>query len=212
MASDVDICNMALGHLAHGATISSFSPPDGSVEAGYCSRFYKMARAAAIEAGSWSFARERANLVQTTNPSSVWTYAYARPSNCLRPLRVLPLNSVSIFTMDDSGAMMLDPNESNSASFEIEDDIILSNEPNAVLYYLKDVTDSAKFTPTFVMGLSYLLGSMLAGPIITGTAGMSKADSLMKMGLSLLTHGNTLDARSGADNSVYVASHLRARA
>ena len=41
MASDVDICNMALSHLGARAQISAIVPPDGSVEAGYCARFHR---------------------------------------------------------------------------------------------------------------------------------------------------------------------------
>ena len=50
MASDVDVCNLALAHLGDEATVASISPPEGSAQAGHCARFYPMARDSASSA------------------------------------------------------------------------------------------------------------------------------------------------------------------
>ena len=49
MASEVDICNLALGHLGDNATVASLNPPEGSVQAQHCARFYPIARDALLE-------------------------------------------------------------------------------------------------------------------------------------------------------------------
>ena len=38
MASEVDICNLALAHLGDAATVSSINPPEGSIQAAMVER------------------------------------------------------------------------------------------------------------------------------------------------------------------------------
>lgn len=201
MASEVDLCNQALGHIGSDAVVSSIDPPDGSVEAGHCARFLPIARRALIELSLPNWAKRREQLSEVDNPSTVWQFAYALPSECIKPLRVLQtgafagyLPSGAIF---DQWASQVDVllEEQGSAHFEIETDaegalILLTNEPTAVLLYLRDVQDPGKFTPAFQAALGEMLGSYLAGPIIKGTEGMRVAKALRDMA--------TLDARSAA--------------
>ena len=177
MASVVQICNMALSHIGSEAIVSSISPPDGSVEAGYCATFYDMARTEMLEPGSWAFSLKRATLAQVTNPSTVWAYAYAKPADCQRVLRLLrPSIAVTVFTQD----RMLEPHtdDRDSAPFDIEGEVILTNQPEAVLVYVQDVTDSTKFPASFTSALSYLLASYLAGPVIKGSEGIKIGDAM----------------------------------
>ena len=71
MANPVEICNLALSHLGSSATVSAIAPPDGSVEAGYCARFYGMARQLSLTAFTWQFALKRVALAEVTNTSTV---------------------------------------------------------------------------------------------------------------------------------------------
>ena len=59
MASVVDICNLALGHLGDPATVSSIDPPEGSAQAQHCARFYPIARDSLLEMHSWNFSTYR---------------------------------------------------------------------------------------------------------------------------------------------------------
>lgn len=176
MPSVVQICNMALSHIGSEARVSSITPPDGSVEAGYCATFYDLARTELLEPGSWAFSLSRATLAQVTNPSTAWAYAYAKPSDCLRVLRILrPNTAVTVFTQDQA-----DPHidDRTSAQFDIEGETILTNEPDAVVVYVRDVTDTARFSASFTSAFSYLLSSYLAGPIIKGNEGVRVGDGM----------------------------------
>lgn len=53
--------------------------------------------------------------------------------------------------------------------------ILLTNVHDAVLRYTTLVEDTTKFSPLFVLALSHLLASMLAGPILKGDAGTTAA-------------------------------------
>ena len=56
MATEVDICNLALAHLGDDATIASLSPPEGSAQAEKAARFYPIARNTLLEMHTWNFA------------------------------------------------------------------------------------------------------------------------------------------------------------
>ena len=192
MASVVQLCNMALSHIGSEARVASITPPDGSVEAGYCATFFDMARTEMLEPGTWAFSLKRAALAQVDNESTAWAYAYALPSDCLRALR-LPASRLpsTVFTQD---TVVIEPHDQSSRAFDIEGAVLRTNEPDAVLLYVRDVTDSGQFTPSFTSALSYLLASYLAGPIIKGDTGAKAAAELRKVALSLSTQAATSDA------------------
>lgn len=167
MASSVTISNMALSHIGASARVSSISPPDGSVLAGHCDTFYAHCRQELLELGSWKFALRRVALAElSSNPSLVWGYAYALPSQCLMPRRVL-----------QAGAKP----DSESAAFTVEGETLFTDQDEAQLLYIEDVTDPTKFTAEFVSSLSFLMASYLAGPVIKGTEGARMAVAMRQM-------------------------------
>jgi hypothetical protein len=211
MASDVQICNMALSHIGSEARVSSISPPDGSVEAGACATFYDMARTEMLEPGTWAFSLKRVALAQLTNPSTVWAYAYAKPSNCLRPLRVLrPSIAITVFTQD----LVVEPHtdDRDSAPFDLEGEMILTNEPDAVLVYVQDVTDSTKFPASYTSALSYLLASYLAGPILKGNEGVRTGDAMRQRAMAIADVSATASANASSAESLPQPTLLAVRA
>lgn len=199
MASEVDICNAALSHIGEGATVAAINPPENSVEAMHCARFYPMARDAMLEAHAWRFNTKRADLAELAdNPQeAIWGFAYQLPNLCLRPLRVLQPD-----TSDDF----------KGQPFEVETDtdgslILFTNVEDAVLVYCAKVTDTAKFSPSFTIALGILVGHFLAGPITK--------DLKLKAGLyqAYLAAGGppiqaaALDANA-RKNTGYGANHL----
>lgn len=212
MASAVDICNEALSHIGADAVVTSISPPDGSVEAGHCARFYPIARRTAMEAHPWTFAKIRVALAEVTNDSDLWQYAYAKPSDCIRPLRViqqLSMAGVTVFTQDDIPAI---PGENGSADYEIEGDVIRTNEPDAVLLYVRDVTDTTKFTPAFTSGVGMLLAGYLSGPIIKGLDGMKIGQAWTQSGMAALDRAATIDANASSERAEHQPHGIQARA
>ncbi len=210
MASVQDICNIALSHLGSDAIVSAISPPDGSVEAGHCARFYPIARQTMIEMTQPSFARARALLAEVANESTVWSYAYAKPTSCIKPLRVLTLApGLTVFNQDEVTVLA---NEGGSADYDIEGDVIFTNEAEATLVYLRDITDTSKFSPTIVTGLGYLLASFLAGPLIKGDAGAKAGQGFHKLAQEWLGSAATSNANmSSIINGAQVPASLLAR-
>lgn len=206
MASVVQICNMALSHIGSEARVTSISPPDGSVEAGLCAVFYDQARTEMLEPGAWNFALKRETLAALTNDSNVWAYAYAKPSDCMRPLRVLrPTPGVTVFTQD---SVALQADDRDSADFDVEGDVIYSNEPDAVLVYVRDVVDTSKFPPSFTGALSFILASYLAGPIIKGNEGAKFADGMRQRAFNAAELAATANANASSTSSHEHATSL----
>lgn len=78
-----DICNLALDLLAE-APIADLSE-DRRI-ARWCDRNYDTARDSLLRKAPWRFAVRLAELSAATPPIFGWTYAYALPADCLRPL------------------------------------------------------------------------------------------------------------------------------
>lgn len=110
--SEVDICNLALSHIGDTAAVASIRPPDSSLQAQLCARFYPVARNALLEMGAWGFATRRVLLALVTNPTlaiaqsidpnanrGTWRFAYALPSAVINVLAVLPGEAVDDYEM-----------------------------------------------------------------------------------------------------------------
>lgn len=205
MASNVDVCNMALSLIGSDAIVSSIDPVDGSIEAGHCARFLKQARTEMLDAYTWRWSATRVALALVPNPSLTWGYAYGLPSNMLSPTRVL----TGGFTSPYEAALL---NERSTADFEIEGSTLLTNEPNAVLLYTVDVADLTAWSPGSITALSYLLASFLAGPLIKGDAGASVGGKMRQIAVKLGAAAMAKDANSGAEPAFDMASSIRARA
>lgn len=183
MASDVEICNLALSHLGDTATVASIEPPEGSAQAEHCARFYPVARDALLEMHAWNFATRRAVAAELLNTWAQWQHAYAKPADCLRIIAVMHKDAPDDYSVSVAsskvGITVAEP-----FVVEIGDDlqdVILTNQESAAVRYIARVVDSAKFSPLFVMALSHYLASMLAGPLIKGAEGKAEAKAQLQL-------------------------------
>lgn len=198
MASKVDIWNTALSHIGHKANIAD--PDETSAEANHCRRYYPIAVNVALERHAWSFATRRVQLAVVANPVEHWMFAYSRPNLCIKERAVLPPQCT-----DDKHEQPFAV-ESN----EDGDILILTNMENAVLKYTTVVEDTNKFSPLFVLAVSYDLASLLVGPI--------PKDVRLKKAMSdwaayWTAEAAAADANASMSNSYrdFTPSHLAAR-
>ncbi len=172
MASDVDICNLALSFLGDDASISSISPPESSIQSLYCSRFYPIARNSLLELHNWSFASKREVLSQVENNNMQWSYAYALPADMMKAISVLPQNFGIEYT--DLVPYIIEQNDETI-------DILFTNQTDALLRYQSYVNDPNKFSALFQISLAWHLASMLAGVIIKGDEGQAQSKRCAQM-------------------------------
>ena len=204
MATEVDICNLALAHLGDDATIASLNPPEGSAQAEKAARFYPIARNTLLSMHTWNFAAKRGNLALTTNSLDQWDYAYIAPSDMMSPVAIISPSSQNDYATrmsagDTPGnltanhAPTIVAGQYTPQQFAIEGDLIYTNQENAMLRYQSKITDTSIFSDLFVITLSWHLASMLAGPIIKGDQGMAEAKRCTQMMMGYLSSAKQAD-------------------
>lgn len=219
MASEIDICNIALGHLGDTAEVTSIDPPDGSAQAVHCRRFYPMARDALLEMHPWGFSTRRIQLALLSSGFPEWTYAYAQPADAINILEVLPSDATDDYSQPSTTATLAGYSVPGSYvpqpfSCEVDADgnsVIYTDQEDAVLRYTAVVTDTSKFSPLFVTALGYLLGSMLAGPIIKGEAGAAESKRLLQLAYAWLAKATASDANQRKINPTHNVSWMSGR-
>lgn len=201
MASDVDICNLALSFIGDDASVSSISPPEGSQQAEHCARFFPIARDGLLQMHNWNWASRRVAMSQTTPTVAQWQYAYALPADLMTIVSVIPADAQDDYAIaywpSDQPAWLhnyspvLAAGQYVPQKYAVETkadgtSVLYCNIENAVLRYQARVTDTAQFPALFVTALSWHLASMLAGPVMKGDAGAAMALNCIKqMGLYL---------------------------
>jgi hypothetical protein len=199
MASEVDICNLALAHLGDSATVASLNPPEGSAQAEHCARFYPIARDSLLEMHTWGFATRRVSLALLGSGWPEWNYSYAQPSDAINIIAVLPPDASDDYSIGAANVPAAAGGSYVPQAFSCEVDgdgnaVILTDQADAVLRYTSVVTDTTKFSPLFTVALSWHLASMLAGPLIKGDAGAAEAKRCAAMMQSYLLKAKESDA------------------
>jgi hypothetical protein len=178
--TETEICNQALGLIGTDNNITSLT--QHSEEARNARVYYNQTRLEAITSVPWGFTRREVSLnlleAKTGTPeneddntlqdtSNSWNYTYAYPTNCVKPLFIIPTDSGIV------GGQYV-----NSGDFrEVQDTIvpyvegvksmvdgtfpriINTDKASALLVYQADVSETQFFPPDFVSVLVHLLAS-----------------------------------------------------
>lgn len=148
-SSTTQIANLALSKIT-GTRIEALT--EDSKEARWCNELYGTARDYVTEAGLWRHAKHTLTLEQVTNDrTDDYTYAYNRPSDCFKLMRIL---------CSTSG---FDPRW--IIRFECEADTIYTDEPLARGVYIRQITDVTKFVPSFTDAVAWYLAHLLVTPL-----------------------------------------------
>lgn len=207
MASEVDLCNVALGHLGDAATVSSISPPEGSAQAEHCARFYPIARDALLATHAWGFATRRATPAQHNANVPGWQFSYAQPNNTVNILAVLGPDDPDPMAgrIEATGHPYVC--ESNSTGTPT----IYCNVPKAVIHYIHRETNPDRFPALFATALTWQLASMLAGPLIKGESGMNEAKRCSAMAEVYIGQAWAADSNQRRVDIVHTPAWIAAR-
>lgn len=184
MATEVDICNLALARLGDRATVSSIDPPEGSAQADHCARFYPIARDAILGAHPWRFAVKRATLPKMADaPVGEPASYFGLPSDCIR---VVAVHCVGLENLPP----MLRFYE-RTPDYRIEQvggaSTLVCEAENVWIEYVSSKTPAANFPSDFSDCLAWLLASYLAGTVIPGSSGIQVSANLMQYYQKTLT-------------------------
>lgn len=139
MRSIVDLCNLALSHLAQGYVINEITEP--TKPANLCNTYYPICRRELLDnEHQWTFAVKRVRL----NVDAGYEFGTAY---------VLPSDKVRLFQLE------------SGSHYYIEGNYLFTDDPAPILRYVHDVKDLALMPDSFKTALSYLLAGRIAGPL-----------------------------------------------
>ena len=206
-STETDICNLALAALGDEATVVSIDPPEGSAQADHCAQWYPLARDTVLESHDWKFASRRAAGAMLTTSVAPWGYAYAKPNKALRVRAVLPAGASSNY---NQGVI------ENECPFDVETledgtEVIVTDQPDAVLCFTSAAVDVGKFPPLVVHAIARLLASYLAGPVLKGDTGRNESRAQLQLYNGWLLKAQTSDMNQQHVKDPHVAQQLAAR-
>lgn len=167
MSSELDICNMALGHLGVSTKIQNLAA-ERSKEAQACRLFYEPTRDEVLRDFDWSFARRREALSKVADdPNTDWNYSYRKPAGALA-VRSLP-NDAGIRVDTPASRVVFEEGSDTTG------ELIFADQTDAEVTYTYRETVAEKFPPDFVSALSLLLAARI-GPQVAGGDQFKLAD------------------------------------
>ncbi len=186
MATAIDICNLALARLGDRATVASIDPPEGSVQADHCARFYPLAKETALAAHAWRFAVTRRRLpALDVEPVGASGRYFALPADCLA---VVSVTSAEGWTPALDPMLFTTENVNGARA-------VLADADSVVCRYVSAKTQEDAFPPEFVDALAWLLASYLAGAMIAGSSGSTVAANALQFYQNALQNAVRADAR-----------------
>lgn len=173
MASQVDICNLALSRIGEDGSITSLDPPEGSEQVAACKAFYQRALLSLLEEHDWGFATLRNAPGKLADvPTYGWRDAYALPRDCARVISV------------NAEADLRHRFRVPSASFEIESignqRVLLTDVEFPIVRYVTNNPNPGSFTSLFADALAWRLAMDLCGRVIKSKEGMTAWNACYK--------------------------------
>lgn len=224
MISDIDIANMALDAI-HVSNIGSFD--DKSKQAEKCRLWYPIIRDALIQESFWTFADTEVQLTSTDAsqfPSSSYEYAYIYPADCLKIKRLCAEVSGVDLMMSGLYGTYGDNQYKLAESFNgIPNEIrvilgdngkptgqraILCDLEDAIMVYVRQITDPNMFPPTFVEALAFKLAKRLAPIFNTDLSWKSAAQNDY---LEAETTAKKASANEAVERDWDIGGYVRAR-
>lgn len=157
MASVIEICNIALARIGNSRTMNSLE--ERTKEAAICKLFFEPMRDAVLSDFDWNFAAARVVLADLGDPVPGWDYRYQYPTDCMKITEILPKG------------MRYPLSERMRIQFEVGSDaegtgkVIHTNEPQATMLYVKQITDPNMFDAVFRDALAWRLAAEISMPI-----------------------------------------------
>lgn len=158
MASVINIFNIALARIGNSRTMNSLT--EKTKEAYTCNLFYGPVRDAVLADNDWNFAMSRVLLADLGDPAPGWLFRYQYPTDCARISAILPRGYFGPHhSLRHKPIFEVGSNEDGTSR------VIHTNEPQAMLLYVRSITDPMMFDALFADALSWRLAAEIAMPI-----------------------------------------------
>lgn len=199
MASKVQICNYAIGHLGIGKQISSLD--ERSQEANSCKQFYDLALEQLLRKFEWPFATKLVTLgLVEEDPNDEWHFSYRYPSDCVEFRRILSGQRRDTF----------DSKVPYRIAQDVAGRLIYSDSENAQGEYTFFAEDVLQYPVDFTITLSYLLASYIA-PQITHGDSFNLGDKMLQRAMAMGEQATAKSANEEASDINPESEFIRAR-
>ena len=193
--SEVDVCNLALGHLKQRAIVQ-LDPPTTDPEV-VCANWYQQVRRSTLRTHPWNFAIKRVEILPdaTYTPEFGFTHAYVKPVDFIR----------LIGFYEDLGFV------TNRGEFDLENDYILKDgtDNEAInVRYVSDVTNVGKMDPLFIDLFALNLAIRMA-PQFTG--GEARVKTLVAIHKEVKGEATAIDGQERPPRRKQSSGWLRKR-
>lgn len=137
--SKTELFNLALAEVPAAAVTSD---TESSTEAKACRRFYDACLAELLDGYNWRWAIKQAVLAEVTNTrTDEWSYAYAVPSDCARPIAIAVPALTAEYPPGPGESYPTDLLNGRPIPFDIQGETLYTNQEEATLRYSRsDVT------------------------------------------------------------------------
>lgn len=189
MASETEICILALRRLGQEANLNSLEDNTAYVETAKAS--LPIVKDALLERHAWNFATTKVRPAKLDEKPIGWDAMYAIPSDCLRVLSVFSEEAYSMRTVLEKASQGYFQDRSVMSMWHTEDQWIVemygphrvleTNIEKPVLHYVRRVKETGLFSPTFTDALTWHLAASLAGPIVKGETGLNVSNKLLQV-------------------------------
>ena len=176
MASEVDICNIALSNLGER---SINDRADENQRARACDNRFDDVRDLVLRSHIWNCALKREGPLPSSATAPSWGYDYAYP----KPAEMLRLIAV----------------KENEHAFKIEGDNIVTDSSTLNILYIERVTDTAKYDSLLVQAIALRLATEI-GQDLTGKTELK--ENLMRKYREVLSEARSADAAEGTPQKI----------
>lgn len=198
MNSQVDICNLALSHIA-AKNITAMD--EGREEARKCSLFWGPALEAALRSHDWNFAGQNEALAEISGETVMgYAYLYKYPANCLSVRSIYNESTDRKQKRTEDYKLLLSPSSQQRA---IATDVEL-----AQIEYTMALVDPSLFDSVFVMALSYQLAALLAKPL---TGDTSLGSAMAAMAKAVVDEAKLANKQETKEETKKTSSYIDAR-
>ena len=175
MASETDICNIALSNLGERPIAIR---TEQNQRARACDNRFNDVRDLVLRSHVWNCALKR-EVLNSSATAPKWGYSYAYP----KPAEMLRLISV----------------KENEYPFKIEGDNIVTNSTTLSILYIERVTDTAKYDALLIQAIALRLATEIAQDI-TGKTQLKEA--LMRKYREVMSEARSADAAEGTPQKI----------
>lgn len=187
MASDVDICNLALAHLGQDPIQSLTQRGNAAAQ---CNAVYKVCVEAVLRGYDWKFAstiRPLSLITDETLERNDWSYAYTYPPDCLAVRELVKAAGEKAVPFD------------TGHTYDDETKVIFTSRENAKARYTRRITNPELYPADFVVALSWYIAATIALPVTRKRTVQADA---WKMFSSVMPQAQVTSANEGTSEFV----------